>query len=193
MTQPYDPRQPQGPQQPHGNPQWQGQPLQGQPKKKRGGCLKWFGISAAALVAFIVMISAINSGDSENGTVDTDASSSESVSLPSVEQNIEPVVEPEQKPASESDNAVKKAEQYLDYTAFSQQGLVEQLEFEGFSPESAQNAAANVGADWNEQAAKKGQQYLDYSSFSPDGLVEQLTFEGFTPEQAQYAVDQLFQ
>lgn len=34
-------------------------------------------------------------------------------------------------------NAVKKAESYLDYTAFSRSGLIEQLEYEGFSTEDA--------------------------------------------------------
>ncbi|MCA5960456.1 Ltp family lipoprotein [Blautia sp. RD014234] len=43
----------------------------------------------------------------------------------------------------------------MDYTAFSYSGLVEQLEYEGFSNESSTFAVDNCGADWNEQAAKK--------------------------------------
>lgn len=85
-------------------------------------------------------------------------------------------------------NALEKALSYLDYTAFSRSGLIEQLEFEGFSTEEATYGVDNCGADWNEQAAKKAQSYLDYSSFSRQGLIDQLVFEGFTQEQAEYGV-----
>lgn len=85
-------------------------------------------------------------------------------------------------------NAVLKAKEYLDYTAFSEKGLMEQLEYEGFSKEEATYGAKNSGADWNEQAAKKAKEYLDYSSFSRSGLIDQLLYEGFTKEQAEYGV-----
>lgn len=85
-------------------------------------------------------------------------------------------------------NALNTAKQYLNYTAFSYKGLVEQLEFEGYTSEEAKFGADNCGADWNEQAAKSAKQYMNYSSFSRSGLLEQLEFEGFTPEQAEYGV-----
>ena len=83
-------------------------------------------------------------------------------------------------------NALSKAKSYLSYSAFSYKGLVEQLEFEGFSNQEATDGADNCGADWNEQAAKKAKSYMSYSSFSKNSLIEQLEFEGFTKEQAQY-------
>ncbi len=83
-------------------------------------------------------------------------------------------------------NAVAKAKSYLDYSAFSYEGLIAQLEFEKFSHEDAVYGTDNCGADWNEQAAKKAASYMEYSSFSRDGLIEQLLFEGFTQEQAEY-------
>lgn len=83
-------------------------------------------------------------------------------------------------------NALRKAEQYLSFTAFSQSGLVKQLEFEKFPNEDAVWAAERVGADWNEQAAKKAKDYLEMSAFSHSGLVDQLLFEGYTPEQAEF-------
>lgn len=86
--------------------------------------------------------------------------------------------------------ALEKAYDYLEYTAFSYTGLIEQLEFEGFSNSEATYAADNCEADWNEQAALKAQQYLEYSSFSRSGLIEQLEFEGFTHSQAEYGVTQ---
>lgn len=85
-------------------------------------------------------------------------------------------------------NALDKAKKYLDYTAFSKSGLIEQLEYEGFSNSEAQYAVSNCGADWYEQAAKKAEKYLEYTSFSRSGLIDQLEFEGFTSSQAEYAV-----
>ena len=86
-------------------------------------------------------------------------------------------------------NALQKANDYLSYTAFSYSGLIEQLEFEGFSKEEATYGADNCGADWNEQAAKKAADYLSYTSFSKSSLIEQLEFEGFTKEQATYGAE----
>ena len=86
-------------------------------------------------------------------------------------------------------NAVAKAKAYLDYTAFSHDGLVEQFEYEKFSHEEAVYAADNCGADWNEQAAKKAKSYLEYTSFSRDGLIQQLEYEKFSHEQTVYGAE----
>ena len=83
-------------------------------------------------------------------------------------------------------NALKKAKDYLNFSAFSYRGLIDQLKYEGFSEEEAKYAVDHCGADWNEQAAKKAKDYLDFSSFSRSGLIEQLEYEGFTSEQAKY-------
>lgn len=88
----------------------------------------------------------------------------------------------------EEQNALQTAKDYLDFTSFSRQGLIEQLEYEGYSTEASTYAADNCGADWNEQAAKTAQNYLDYSSFSRQGLLDQLIYEGFTQEQAEYGL-----
>ena len=87
---------------------------------------------------------------------------------------------------TERASALQMAAEYLEYTAFSHDGLVDQLEYEGFSTEDATYAADNCGADWNEQAARMAQQYRDYSTFSHAGLVDQLEYEGFSAEQAEY-------
>ena len=85
-------------------------------------------------------------------------------------------------------NALLKALSYLKSSAFSAKGLIEQLQFEGFSKEDATLAVSMCGADWNEQAALKAKSYLKHQAFSHSGLVEQLVFEGFTQEQAEYGV-----
>lgn len=87
-------------------------------------------------------------------------------------------------------NALNKAYDYLEFAAFSYSGLIDQLEFEGYSASEATYAADHCGADWNEQAARKAGEYLDYSSFSREGLIKQLEFEGFTHAQAEYGVSQ---
>lgn len=86
--------------------------------------------------------------------------------------------------------ALEKAYDYLEYTAFSYTGLIDQLEFEGFSNREATYAADHCGADWNQQAALKAQEYLEYSAFSRSELIDQLEFEGFTHSQAVYGVEE---
>lgn len=88
----------------------------------------------------------------------------------------------------EENNALSSAKGYLEYSAFSRQGLIDQLVYEGYSEETAAKVVDSLDTDWNEQAAKMAQEYLDYSSFSRDGLIEQLEYEGFTAEQAEYGV-----
>ena len=87
-------------------------------------------------------------------------------------------------------NALVKAKEYLSFMAFSYHGLVEQLEYEGYSHSEAVYGADNCDADWNEQAAKKASEYLDIMAFSCDGLIEQLEYEGFTHDQAVYGAQQ---
>lgn len=100
------------------------------------------------------------------------------------------VSDPNYNPVSISkQNALKKAETYLNFSAFSYLGLINQLEFEKFSHEDAVYGADNCGANWNEQALKKAKSYLDFSAFSYSGLIDQLEFEKFTAEQAKYGAD----
>ncbi|KAA0117403.1 hypothetical protein CIW51_12610 [Mycolicibacterium sp. P9-22] len=73
-------------------------------------------------------------------------------------------------------------------SAFSREGLIEQLEYEGFSAADATFAVDSITVDWNVQAAKSAQDYLEMSGFSRSGLIEQLVYEGFTPAQAEYGV-----
>jgi len=105
----------------------------------------------------------------------------------------EPIEEPtvEEKPDGATlgeRNALGCALGYLDCMPFSHSGLVEQLEYEGYTHGEAVYGADNCGADWNEQAASSAKGYLDLMSFSRDGLIAQLEYEGFTHQQAEYGV-----
>jgi flagellar biosynthesis GTPase FlhF len=89
-------------------------------------------------------------------------------------------------------NAYRSAVSYLDLMGFSRSGVIEQLEFEGYSTADAEFAIARLeaegGVDWNAEAAESAASYMDLTAFSRAGLVDQLLFEGFTPEQAEYGV-----
>ena len=86
-------------------------------------------------------------------------------------------------------NALRSADDYLNFTPFSHDGLISQLEFEGYTPDECLYAADNCGADWNQQAALSAKAYLSFSAFSYLGLIKQLEFEKFTSEQATYGAD----
>ena len=87
-------------------------------------------------------------------------------------------------------DALARAKSYLEVMAFSKQGLIDQLKFEKFTDSEASYAAANCGANWNEQAVKKAQGYIKYLSYSKEQLISQLKFDGFTDAQARYGAQQ---
>ena len=93
-------------------------------------------------------------------------------------------------PTTGQKNALSTALQYLSVLSFSRSGLIDQLEYEGFTNEEAVYAVDNCGADWNEQASKCAKHYLELMPFSRQELVDQLLYEGFTQSQADYGVRQ---
>lgn len=86
--------------------------------------------------------------------------------------------------------AVQAAKQYLSLGGgISRKGLIDQLEYDGFSTEDATYAVGNVTVDWNAQAAASARQYLSLGGgISRKGLYDQLIYDGYTPAQAQYGV-----
>ena len=165
--------------------------------KKKHGCL-------TAIIAVIVVFLAIGafSGGSDDKPQEPTTSASASVSddaktnkgeetAPDAPEQKQPEAEPE--PADTrttgQKNALKSANQYLNYSAFSRSGLIKQLEYEGYSTEDATYAVDNCGASWTEQALKSAKSYLAYSSFSHSGLIHQLEYEGFSTEDATYGAD----
>ncbi len=173
-----------------------------------------YGIIAVAWAVFLFIRFGADTGTSHNITKNsapaTPAFSSETsntqkdsptetVIPPSAGGGTENV--PEQRPAEETPSALKEdtplsqkealnsAKGYLDLSAFSHDGLVEQLEYEKFDHEEAIFAADNCGTDWYEQALKSATNYLSTSAFSYDGLIDQLEYEAFDHEEAVYAAD----
>jgi len=85
-------------------------------------------------------------------------------------------------------NALRKAESYLEFTAFSRTELIGQLEYNKFSVADATWAVDRLTVNWNEQAVKKAKSYLEFTAFSRAELIDQLLYNGYTPAQAEYGV-----
>ena len=154
-------------------------------KAKAKAMRPWFQkkrfIVPIALVAIIGISTATNSGSSGPSPVDS------SVNSPEPSQDVELQEEVVSETIGQK-NARESAESYLSFSAFSRQGLIEQLEFEEYSTEDAEYAVDAVGVDWNEQAAKSAEAYLEFSAFSKQGLIDQLVFEGYSKAEAEYGV-----
>lgn len=94
-------------------------------------------------------------------------------------------------------NALKSAEQYLDFTAFSKNGLIRQLSSpagDKYSKSDATWAVNHLKVNWKEQAVKSAEEYLTIQSFSRNGLIRQLSSKagsGFTVSEATYAADKV--
>ena len=91
----------------------------------------------------------------------------------------------------EQKNAIKQAENYIAMMPFSKTGLINQLEFEGYSNEDATFAAENITVDWRAQAVKHAETYVETMAFSRQGLIDQLVFEGHSQEDADYAATEV--
>ena len=124
-------------------------------------------------VIVVILLLGSCGGDSEAPTADTPATDTVVADIPTettataeTEEPAADVQEAEEPTAADAatageKNALRKAHDYLAYTAFSYTGLIGQLEYEGFTTEEATYAVDNCGADWNEQAAKKAKEYLE--------------------------------
>ena len=148
----------------------------------------WFWV-----IVICVAIGAMPSGGEESVTVEDVTTEATQEAMDLNTQPEVPTMETQEQTKSDLTmgqlNALGSAESYLAFSAFSYEGLISQLEFEGYTSEDAAFAADRCGADWNEQALKAAENYLSFSAFSYEGLIDQLEFEKYTSEQAVYAVD----
>ena len=81
------------------------------------------------------------------------------------------------------------AASYLRYSSFSRDGLINQLEYEGYTTEEATAAVDAQGVDWNAQAVGSAESYLGFAAFSRQWLIEQLEFDGYTNSEATFGAD----
>ena len=85
-------------------------------------------------------------------------------------------------------NALKTAQSYMRWSAFSKKRLYDQLKYEGFSDSEAKYGSETVEADWNEQCAKCAKSYMSWTGYSRKRLADQLEYEGFTNSQIAYGL-----
>lgn len=148
---------------------------------------RWWFWGIVAVLVFAV----IGSGKDNNNNASTDSPAVGTITTPetlSMPDETVPLVENDNISLGEK-NALRSALNYLDFSAFSYDGLIDQLEFEGYSTAEALYAVNNCGADWNEQALLCALNYLDYTAFSYTGLIDQLEFGGFTTAEATYGAN----
>ena len=95
----------------------------------------------------------------------------------------------------ESQNCYDTAMSYLDFMAFSRNGLIHQLQHDGYTNNAISNALDLLEKDyvsWDIEAVKKAQEYMETFSFSQQRLYEQLVHDGFTEEQANYGASYVY-
>ncbi len=92
----------------------------------------------------------------------------------------------------EFEQALEKAQSYIDFTSFSEADLRGQLEYHEFSPEAVQFALDNVVVDYQEECIEKAKSYLEYSSFSEADLRGQLEYHEFSEEHINVAIDEVY-
>lgn len=169
-----------------------------QPKKKKGGCLKWGAIIVAVFIVLGIIVQATGGDSDTSSPAGTDAitdttepgtDTTDEVTAPEVGQ-VEDV-------PAEYKSALRKAKTYVETMHMSKRGVYDQLTSEygeKFAPEAAQYAVDNLDADYNAAALEKAKTYQESMSMSPAAIYDQLISEygeKFTPEEAQYAVDNL--
>jgi uncharacterized protein YecT (DUF1311 family) len=107
-----------------------------------------------------------------------------------VAKNTPPSLSPQQL------NAVRAAQSYLNISAFSRNGLIDQLSSpagSGFNRNDATIAVDSMNVDWNREAVKSAKQYLQLMGFSCKGLIQQLSAQAgakFTEQQATFGARQ---
>jgi hypothetical protein len=178
----------------------------GRAAKVRGRTGHGIGIMVTSvLVLVITIIAMVGSGGSSvhNSTAaaPTNApAASAPASTPAPQSSANSTNDGSSKPemTTSQENAVESAKSYLAMSAFSKQGLIDQLSSaagDGFPRADAVFAVNHIDVDWNEQAVKSAEEYLKMTSFSKSGLIEQLSSpagDGYTLAQAQYAADKVY-
>lgn len=162
-------------------------------KKKTSTLVRGLQIVLGILVAITVLGMIV--GEDEGASKKTATASEGPVQA--MAQPVEKVPEEaESKMTGPQQNAVRSAEQYINMTGFSRDGLIDQLSSdagEGYERADATIAVDSLTVDWNEQAVRSAKQYLAMSGFSCKGLIDQLSSsagEKYTKSQATYGAQQ---
>jgi hypothetical protein len=92
----------------------------------------------------------------------------------------------------EFEQALEKAQSYVDLMAFSQADLRGQLEYHEFSIEAIEFALENVDVDYQAECIEKAESYLELTSFSEEDLREKLEYHKFNEEHINVAIEEVY-
>ncbi len=143
--------------------------------KKKHGCLT---VVLVVVVVFFILAAIGSQGGSDTASSQTSTSSQSQDVQPSASSDVQATAEAEPAPTATPAVQVSNMQAYLTAVSyiktmpFSASGLVDQLEYEGFTEAEAQEAVDALDVDWNEQALLDAQQYLETSAFSHTGLID---------------------
>jgi host cell surface-exposed lipoprotein len=187
---------------PDGKHQWDGTAWI--PVKKKGHLVRNVGIVVGALLLVSIGGAIASSGNSnKNSTAGTTIPSSPAVTAAATAEataaataKAAPAAPAGPTLTNQQQNAAGSAQDYLDFMAFSRQGLIDQLSSaygDGYSVKDATIAVDSLKADWNAEAVESAKDYLKTMHFSCKGLIQQLDSaygEKFTVAQATYGAKQ---
>jgi len=181
-----------------------------QPKKK-GHLLRNLGIVAGALLLVGIGAALSHGGSSPSNTASTSPAASapaaaavQAAGAPTTQPTVAPTAKASPSPiappaptlTNQQQNAAKSARSYLNFTAFSRQGLIDQLSSaygDKYAVQDATIAVDSLNVDWNAEAVQSAKSYLKFTAFSCQGLIDQLDSpygEKFTVAQATYGAQQ---
>jgi hypothetical protein len=167
------------------------------PIKKKGHLVRNVGIVVGALLLVGIGGAIASSGGSNktNSAAGTTTASSPAVTAAATAKAA-PTAPAGPTLTNQQQNAVRSARDYLNLTAFSRQGLIDQLSSaygSGYSVKDATIAVDSLKVDWNAEAVQSAKEYLKLTAFSCNGLIKQLDspYGGkFTVAQATYGAKQ---
>ncbi len=189
---------------PDGQYQWNGTAWI--PVKKKGHLIRNVGILVGALLLVGIGGAIASSGGSNNnstaGTTTasspavTAAATAKATAAATAKATATPTAAAGPTLTNQQQNAVRSAREYLNLTAFSRQGLIDQLSSpygSGYSVNDATVAVDSLNVDWNAEAVQSAKEYLKLTAFSCNGLIQQLDSPyggNFTVAQATYGAQQ---
>jgi len=164
-------------------------------------------VVSAAFVALVVLSAATSKPASKNtrtvaitsntqAPTTTAAPAPTTTAAPAPTTTTVPPAPPVPTRTQQQQSAVKEAKQYLSMTAFSQQGLIDQLDSSagsGYSVNDATVAVDSLTVDWNAEALQAAKAYLAIQAFSCSDLIQQLDSSAgdkYTVAQATYGATQ---
>jgi len=197
---------------PDGKWQWDGAAWQPHvvaaqpPHKKKGHLFRNLAIVFGALFVFGIAVAvASNPSQVKQGAAGSfTAPTAQATTQPTAQATTQPTAQATAAPiapagptlTNQQQQAVGSAQDYLNFMAFSRQGLIDQLSSaygEGYSVKDATIAVDSLKVDWNAEAAQSAKDYLKTMHFSCKGLIQQLDSaygEKFTVAQATYGAHQ---